>query len=949
MIDTGILPDAYTYTVLIRMLCKRDVEVQKTIAMLRRQSARTGREADDIALLESENNVERALDLFHAAVTDQRIQELDVEVFNQLLRVLSHYSNAGDARFVYDQLVRSPNAQPNSATFAALINLMGRARDMSSALQFFDQYTRLKTHMSSHDASYVYNALVDAYLKCHQLENAFRVVEHDMIKDGIKVTIIPYNSIIRYYCANGDVDQARALVERLAASKDNNNPAVDASSYGPILSAYCQADQWTPAAQMYDALLTTDISKAYGNLANFALLCLAHQQLEKALSVVRDMQDAGLEPDAILSERIVLAFCDAGDMDQALCALQTVLHATSPRALAKGASHLMHAALRIVTLLPSSDVRRLAQTYRVVTTAFEKYTDLIREQQEMLAKTLIKAYLESKRNRLSEADGNTIYEAALLVYGSSRVSDEVLPNFCDLVKHVSGSMRTAPPKHIGKMVLARLQQEDPMAAATWKTVSEQEAETILSPEAHAVSEQILKVALSGQFDEVLEMLQRRIVQQGLVPSPEIMRDVISLMGKQGSVEKADRVYQASLDAFQNLDEPQRSRAVYLVTNSILISYAQQGDMIKAKMHYDHIKAMGYFPDGNAYASLLLGSAQSATDEATDALTIYDEAKRHHVKPTTFFYNVVISKLAKARKLEPALYLFYEMQKLFKIIPNSVTYGAMISACVRAGSESHARRIFGEMLSSPSCKPPRVGPFNNMMQFYIRHQQPNRERVLEYFAELRRQRVKPSAHTYKLLMEAYACIAPYDMLAAHRMLTEMERRDKIRPQATHYATLIYAYGTLHRDVESAERVFAEMKKAGILPDEEVYQAMLDTLISNDRLERAERLYRDMLKTIIHRSFSPYIENLFIRGYGQKGMIDKAKAVFDAMSDDRLLLRHRHAGSGKDFVVVREPSTYEAMVAAYLENDMRSEAKQVFERMVQRGFPEKVVTAVAELFP
>jgi pentatricopeptide repeat protein len=88
----------------------------------------------------------------------------------------------------------------------------------------------------------------------------------------------------------------------------------------------------------------------------------------------------------------------------------------------------------------------------------------------------------------------------------------------------------------------------------------------------------------------------------------------------------------------------------------------------------------------------LGSAKDTTDEATDALLIYEEAKRHNIKPTTFFYNVIISKLAKARKLENALQLFDEMQDL-KVAANSITYGAIISACIRAGSESQAIRLF----------------------------------------------------------------------------------------------------------------------------------------------------------------------------------------------------------------------------------------------------------------
>jgi pentatricopeptide repeat protein len=166
---------------------------------------------------------------------------------------------------------------------------------------------------------------------------------------------------------------------------------------------------------------------------------------------------------------------------------------------------------------------------------------------------------------------------------------------------------------------------------------------------------------------------------------------------------------------------------------------------------------------------------------------------------------------------------------------------------------------------------------------------------------------------------------------------MELRDRIHPSATHYATLIYSYGILQRDVRSADRVFEEMSKKHVAKDEVVYQAILDTLISNDQMERAEELYVTM-RTEIARSSCPYIENVFIRGYGQRGHLEKARHMFDAMSDDKI----NHSNE-----VIREPSTFEAMVRAYADNDQVGQAKQVFELMVQREFPEKVTAVVAEL--
>ncbi|KAI8079743.1 uncharacterized protein BX664DRAFT_201790 [Halteromyces radiatus] len=1000
MVRSRIQPSSYTYTLLLRTLCRRDVEVQKTVAMLKRQSARTGQLVQDIDILEAEANLDKAMDLFGKATAAQHTQVFEVDLFNQLLRVLSHYGDTVHALEVFTQLEQSTNASPNAATFAALINLFGRAGDIQAARRYFAMYQELKHDMGVHDSSYVYNALVDSHLKCGLLEGAIRVIEKDMIQDAVKLTIIPYNSVIRHYCTQGEMEKAHGVVNQLLRDPEHL-PQPDASTYGPILAAYCHAHDLQGATDVYADLIKTDIAKSYGNLANYALLCLSKNQGEKALQVVEDMRVARLEPDPVLACRIISYFIHSDAVDQSISALHTILGVLSPRTLAKGQRLLIDTSLQLV-----STVKDVHQALRVA-----QVTSCLWFGGKLpvpLSKTLVRLYQDmGASSSFTLSDYTILFDAVIILatvhhHNSNQVEikgvDEPMSLFLSLLKGMQ-SDHLFPSSNLVSRVAAFWQMKgDVTAEATWRSAvdpvcssssddqstdvksttsatttttttattttetnsAENDSSTVLTQEDATVSidlfdvttsQDIMKSVMHGHINNAMSSLNS-IMASDKLPSPDSLRDAIALVGKQGHMDMALKMYQICLEAYETIEQDQgydKSQAIYLITNSILIGYAQQGDMANAKVYYDQIKKMGLFPDGNGYASLLLGSAKCATDEASDALTIYDEAKRHNVKPTTFFYNVVISKLAKARKLESALYLFEEMRE-FKVTPNSITYGAIISACVRAGSETHARRLFGEMLSSPSYQP-RVGPFNNMMQFYVR-QQPNRERVLEYFAELRRRHIKPSPHTYKLLMEAYASMTPYDMPTAHRMLSEMERRDRIRPQATHYATLIYAYGTLQRDVQSADRVFGEMVKSQVPPDEAVYQAMLDTLISNDHLERAEVMYQEMLDTI-DKSSSPYIENLFIRGYGQKGLLDKAESVFNKMTDDKSMTSLDMYDSGdnnedvSNTIVVREPSTYEAMVRAYLDNKLVDKAKLILDQMVQRDFPGKVLAVVADL--
>ncbi|KAI7866753.1 hypothetical protein BDF14DRAFT_1809533 [Spinellus fusiger] len=916
-----IVPSTHTYSILLRALCRRDVEVQKTIAMLKRQSNRAGvQHKKDITLLESEKNICKAMTIFRKA--GESTNEFEVDVFNQLLRVLSHYSNTKEAMFVYERLEHS-SASPNASTFAALINLFGRARDLPSSLLYFEIYKKRIETLGHHDSSYLYNALVDAYLKCDNPEGALQVVEQDMTEQGVKLAIIPFNSIIRHYCSIARMSDAEALIGKLESQPEL--PCPDASSYGPILSAYCQigdASILEAASRVYKNMIKTDISKAYGNLANYCFLCLSLKHTSMAIRVIDEMRLSGLTPDPLLSERVVLQCVSEGDVSRSIKALDTVIQSMSQKMLFKGSGHLFHTAYEVM----NSAKQYLRSSLDVV----HAITPLCSSGLPMSLAILLTESFSSDQECLLEAKDYVVLCDSALMLCSKQNSYEL---FRDILSRMPEDYITgALPSTLISRIWSCLEssgQEDILNL--WKHQLNTCSESLpLLSESTVLSQNIMAAIHQGHMEKATEIL-KNMVAIDEVPVPEVMRDAIALTGKQGCLDVSLVLYNLSLDAYKNLDLESQNKAIHMATNSILIGYAQQGNMLEAKKYYEELKTMGCFPDGNGYASLLLGSAQCATDEATDALMIYDEAKRHGVKPTTFFYNVILSRLSKARKLDNVLNLFEEMCQ-FKVPANGITHGTIIAACVRAGSEHNARHYFNQMLSCNYQL--RVGPFNHMMQFYVR-QQPDRMRVLNYFKEMRCHNVKPSSYTYKLLIEAYASIAPYDMPMAHRMLQDMAQKDNLQPQATHYATLIYAYGTLQRDLQSAERVFDGMKKAKIHTDETVYQAILDTLISHGELARAETIYKSMTK----KSTSPYIENLFIRGYGAHCQIHKAEAVFKAMSDDKL-------GVNKN-IVVREPSTFEAMVRAYLNSGMIAEARHVLDLMVQRDFPEKVVAAVTDL--
>ncbi|KAG1239455.1 hypothetical protein G6F68_018620 [Rhizopus microsporus] len=89
----------------------------------------------------------------------------------------------------------------------------------------------------------------------------------------------------------------------------------------------------------------------------------------------------------------------------------------------------------------------------------------------------------------------------------------------------------------------------------------------------------MKAAVHGQLQDALDILNTRIVEPRLTPVVEPIRDAIAFIGKQGHLDIAVTMYRLCIKCLKacNMESQQLSKAIYSMTNSILIGYAQQVD------------------------------------------------------------------------------------------------------------------------------------------------------------------------------------------------------------------------------------------------------------------------------------------------------------------------------------------------------------------------------------
>ncbi|KAI0337495.1 hypothetical protein BDW22DRAFT_1403107 [Trametopsis cervina] len=472
-------------------------------------------------------------------------------------------------------------------------------------------------------------------------------------------------------------------------------------------------------------------------------------------------------------------------------------------------------------------------------------------------------------------------------------------------------------------------------------------------------DQRLSEILKYSGDNILEAYSRFTSKAaiGVYPSPTVIGRLINAVGRLGHLDKVQVLYDEAQKVLSVLDDTNNSRSLswFQIEDQMVIALAHAGDVDAAHVHRQRILMQGGTPSPDAYG-VLIQNVKDTTDDTANALTLFHEAVMHGVIPNVYLYNIVISKLAKARKADSALELFQEM-KMRGLQPTSVTYGALIAACGRVGDVASAENLFTEMSSQPNFRP-RIPPYNTMMQLYTQTK-PNRERALFYYNSLVAANIRPSAHTYKLLLDTYGTIEPANVNAMEDVFNQLVSDRNVWVNGTHWAALINAYGCVQKDLDKAISIFESIKghqsttRDHPLPNAVVFEALINVFNTLRRADLIPQYVAKLPDYGIH--MTAYIANLLIRGYAMYGNIDEARAVFNSLLDppEGVAAPNNHAPHDSedavnvpvDAPVYREPSTWEAMVRGELANGNRDEALALLERVKARRFPAAVYNRIS----
>jgi pentatricopeptide repeat protein len=979
MLRRRVAPDTATYTTLIELLSRRSLEVVSLKHGLEEKRVRYGGMEEegkfmlhsnetDYAILSEDGSLAIAVRLFDAAINVESTRTFSEKTYRMLVTACAEGERVEDMVRIFAHM-ESRSVVPAADMFVPMIHAFGKSGDLRSAVECYDEYKALAISNDNGDVSLtrkdhdVYAALIKAYAICDRMDGASKFlskIERALTtpEDVASIRdIVSLKAFVPQWLKTG------ALHEAYTHAVEKLTPQARQIAMAAICIKAADSDVVDIATEAFDALpAEMDLSRpamAMGAMhirngsieaadvfwkmlelsptkpefieptAMHSVALIGSGQAERGLrqgrqmfARIRDSQSASNQAKMEIVEHI----------DEAIEVMGQFMMKRGIMLPARASMELMWTMIEnggLVTpvahhLLAGMGPEAVAQL------RFEDITLLMQVQSGIILNSAEVDIAHAARfSHLLEVITST---GAPVNKATSGLVEKVLVKLDrgDLQHRWYSFKHPAPEPLYSPSPFAAYPAQPPTSAApTFEDSYDPYAATTDNKGSVAITELLEKThgRPASHLNEAL-MKFKNMRRAGRHPRFFTYAKLITAAAKEDRLNLAHDILNL---AKQDVPLQAQYRIVrygwVTILDAMVAACLTAGRRDLAAQYHADLLAMGAAPTANTFGLYIttLKESTKTFDEATEAVKIFLRAKSEGVEPSSFLYNALIGKLGKARRIDDCLFYFSEMRNL-GIRPTSVTYGTIVNALCRVSDEKFAEELFEEMESMPNYKP-RPAPYHSMMQFFLTTKR-DRSKVLAYYERMRAKRIEPTTHTYKLLIDTYATLEPIDMEAAEKVLEQIRNAGAI-PEAVHYSSLIHAKGCVMHDMEGARKLFdTVLADRRIRPQACLYQALFEAMVANHQIADTEPVLRDMRARGVE--MTPYIANSLIHGWALVHNIEKAQAIYDAVSEAK-----------------REPSTYEAMTRAFMAVEDRASAMNVVNEGLSRGYPAAVAGKILEL--
>lgn len=981
MIRRSVAPNEDTHIILIEFLTAQAREAHAAKSALEQKRTRFAvtegvflfRSSElEHELLAEDSSLQFALQQYETAKSRFPRMSLPAQLYFTLIQACAQHSRIAEMVEVFSDMV-AHNVTPTEALFIPVIKAFAKVKDLKTANQFYQEYRSLAVANTARDFKMidrqdmaVYAALIKAFLATDNPAGGFRFLDrilhsYENAADSTSLRMAMEKAFCGTFVENaienhnfeGAVDfvQSRKLDElskdkflsRICgnAADANDMPTAETAyklvspqgvdhlnATSAVIAANLRLSRIEEARSLWGVLTTnSQLSSASLELTTmYACTLLSNGHVDEALSQARTMfgrlrssatdRNSRILAMELIDESIVM-FGDSLLKNSVMVSAQANMHLI--RMMLENGGLVSPTAEHAMASIGPECVHQL--NAQDIALALHVQSGMLSQSSELSDPAHAPRFahlLETVLNRGISMDPSTVHAVTECIFKLKDTRPDLTQRWEGFLQPI-GLMEPSLSPHIPSSPLSpvvkfqgSLDTFDPYSHNTDFRTSSIIAEQLESTTGR----------LENHLADALSRF-RNVRRAGRHPRYTTYAKLITAAGKTGQVHLVHEILgMAQHDVPLDMQYSAVRAGWIPILDALVAAYLTIGDRQLASKYHQDLLDMGAAPSANTFGLYIttLKESTKTFDEATEAVKIFQRALSESVEPGVFLYNAVIGKLGKARRIDDCLFYFGDMQSR-GIKPTSVTYGTLVNALCRTSEERFAEEMFDEMESMPNYRP-RPAPYNSIIQFFLNTKR-DRSKVLAYFERMKSKNIKPTSHTFKLLIEAYASLEPVDLRSAEAVLGAVKAAG-MEPEAVHYGSLIHARGCVMHDMAGARALFDSVLSSGtIRPTDNLYQNLFEAMVANHQVADTTDVLRGMAKRNV--SMTPYIANTLIHGWAADGNIMEAKSIYDSL------------GYAK-----REPSTYEAMTRAFLSAEDSKSASAIVHEMLSKGYP----TAVAE---
>ncbi|KAK4789700.1 hypothetical protein SAY86_017004 [Trapa natans] len=314
--------------------------------------------------------------------------------------------------------------------------------------------------------------------------------------------------------------------------------------------------------------------------------------------------------------------------------------------------------------------------------------------------------------------------------------------------------------------------------------------------------------------------------------------------------------------------------------------------------------------------------------------VYDENRDQHWK-SRFVYTKLLAVLGKARRPHEALKIFNQMREDFHIYPDMAAYHSIAVTLGQSGLLKELLSLIESMRQKPSKKiknlqrkswdpilEPDLVVYNAVLNACVPSHQ--WKAVSWVFEQLRMSGMKPNGATYGLAMEVMLQSGKYELV--HALFHKMKRSGEV-PRAITYKVLVTSLWREGKADEAVEAV-RDMECRGVVGNASLYYELACCLCNNGRWQEA-MLEVKRLRQLPHAKPLEVTFTGLIISAMEGGHISDCISLFNYMKDQCFCSPNI--------------GTINTMLKIYGQNDMFSEAKELFEQIKGARFCQRASRA------